>query len=77
MKPDEIRATIIKHRDNHGPYTPEQSIAYWQSSCSQFLCELAAQVADLNENLNIILDPPIMYDTSNFDLSSFLNFLNQ
>ena len=28
---------------------------------------IAAQIASLNEKLNIVLNPPLMYDTSNID----------
>jgi hypothetical protein len=67
MSAKEIREVIVKHRNNFGPNTAEANIAYWSSSCAQFLCEIAAQLAESNEKLNIILNPPLIYDTSQIE----------
>lgn len=38
---------------------------------------IAAQIASLNEKLNIVLNPPLMYDTSKIDFSEFPDGLPQ
>ena len=36
--------------------------SHYERDCALFLKELAAQVAEVNDKLNIVLNPPIMYD---------------
>ena len=71
MNAKEIRETIVRHADNHYPGTAEQNIAFWLSSSAQFLAEIAQQLAEQNEKLNILIHPPMMYDAGKIDPTAF------
>ena len=62
MNSKEIRETIVRHAENHNPGTAEQNIAFWLSSSAQFLAEIAQQLAEQNEKLNILLYHPLAFN---------------
>jgi hypothetical protein len=61
LKSDEIRSKAYNSADGAGALVP-------------FVKELAAQVAEANEKLNIILNPPLMYNTTKIDPAEFDKF---
>ena len=71
MNSKEIRETIVRHAENHNPGTAEQNIAFWLSSSAQFLAEIAQQLAEQNEKLKILLNPPMMYDAGKIYPTAF------
>jgi|GEM_PF-3149693 hypothetical protein len=73
MDAKEIRETIVRHAENHHPGTAEQNIAFWLSSSAMFLAEIAQQLAEQNEKFNILIHPPMMYNTEKIDPTAFEN----
>jgi hypothetical protein len=69
-QPDLILDAINKHLEVSG-VTKEEGLSLVEKGLKTShlwaLSEIAAQLAETNEKLNIILNPPLMYDTSKID----------
>lgn len=69
----EMRADKIREQKLEGAGGVNYS-AHYERDCAIFLRELAAQAAELNDKLKIILNPPLIYDTKTIDPSDMMGF---
>ena len=68
MKAEDIRTLNERMQEQIlNSKTVEGQEAGFKSLLLSLLAELAAQGAESNENLRRVLNPPLMYDTSNID----------
>ena len=72
MKADDIRILNEKIQEQilNSKSVGEQEAGF-KSLLLSLLSEMAAQGAESNENLKRVLNPPLMYDTSNIDPSDW------
>ena len=68
MKADDIRTLNERMQEQMlNSKSVEGQDAGFKSLLLSLLAEMAAQGAESNENLRRVLNPPLMYDTSNID----------
>ena len=68
MKADDIRTLNERMQEQMlNSQTIGEQEAGFKSLLLSLLSELAAQQAEANENLKRVINPPLMYDTSNID----------
>ena len=72
MKADDIRTLNERMQEQMlNSKSVEGQDAGFKSLLLSLLSEMAAQGAESNENLRRVLNPPLMYDTSNIDPSDW------
>lgn len=85
MKPSEIRHIPIEmlegiakvRQDGGGKELREDFVkAMYDTATQSILAEIAAQFAEANEKLTILLDPPLKYETTKIDPNSSMGFSN-
>ena len=68
MKADDIRSLNEKMQEKMlNTKSVAEHEAGFNSLALSLFTEMAAQLAEANENLKRVLNPPLMYDTSNID----------
>jgi hypothetical protein len=72
MKPDDILKLneLCQQQAQETKSIGAQEMGLLSLQCS-LLAEIAARISEINENMKVILNPPIIYDTSKFDPVEF------